>query len=582
MSELHQSIRHALDGLVGERAEHGNWTRVVADAGRSGRRARVLRLTVVAAAAVAVVGAALVSPFEDSRPPGVIDRALAAIGDGPVIHLITKGSYGGTLVDMSSGEVTPVDAQSEVWYDPGRGAHYISRFGNRVRSSVVVPPDQVGARQADKLVALANRYRDELKSGKARVVGRGSVGERSVLWIRLQGERYPDAEDGREHLRAEEVAVDSDTYEPLYMRWTLDGRPTPNSGQLIVKLETLPAGEGDFDADEAGQAPSGSAGSGPARDLTRKELEGALDGKAVWLGAVYDGKPLVESRVIEFRSRQDPADEWETVEGISLFYGSLLTRRGGIRLRDNDSPFVQIIQATVRSPAWNAGELVEDVPEGSVLLDPARAAILRSGGVYVSISARRSVREALEAAAALRPVGGAAPTPSSLDLGQIAATVESRELVRVEGSAPVRPRLLVPRPGRRLQATESQGVKLAVFSRGVARFDTRGMDRGLQRVLPRTLGARCFRVRGGAQSNGSGGPIPRNGVKNLVMLAIPQHGTTRIVRGRFDGCEIATGLGRNWLRRLDWHGPLELPLTQRGVRFFDERAATRRTRADRN
>lgn len=582
MSELHQSIQRALDGLVGERAEQGNWTRVLADAGRSGRRARVLRVAVVAAAATALVGAALVSPFEDSQPPGVLARALAAIGDGPVIHLITNGSYGGTLVDMSSGEVTPVDAQSEVWYDPDRGAHYISRFGDRVRSSVVVPPDRVGARQADRLVALANRYRDELKSGKARVVGRGSVGERSVLWIRLQGERYPDAADGREHLRAEEIAVDRDTYEPIYMRWTLDGRETPNTGKLIVKLETLPAGEGDFDADEVGQAPSGSAGSGLGRHLTRKKLEGALDGRAAWLGAVYDGMPLVETRVIEFRSRQDSADESEIVEGVSLFYGSLLTRRGGIRLRDDDSSFVQIIQATARSPAWNAGEFFEDVPEGSVLLDPARAAILRSGGVYVSISARRSVRAALEAAAALRPVGGAAPSPSSLDLGQIAATVESRELVRVDGSAPVRPRLLVPRPGRRIQATERQGVKVAVYSRGVARFDTRKMDRALQRVLPRALGARCFRVRAGAQTNGSGGPIPKNGVKNLVMLAMSQHGITPIVRGRFDGCEIATGLGRNWLRRLDWHGPLELPLTQRGVRFFDERAATRRTRANRN
>ncbi len=474
MSELHDSIHRAVDGLVDERAEQGNWTRVLADADRGNRRAWVVRVTVVAAAAVVAVGAALVSPFEERQPPGVIERAFAAIGDGPVIHLVTRGDLGGTLVDMKTGEVTPVYAESEVWYDPDRGAHYVSRFGDRIRFDTVIPPSRVLERQADQYVALANRYRDELKSGKARVVASGSVGDRSVVWIRLEGERYPDAADGREHLRAEEVAVDRDTYEPVYMRWTLDGRPTPNTGQLVLELETLRAGEGDFDAEENVGRTFGMAGSGLGRDLTRSELEAALDGQALWLGPGHKGKPLVESRVIQFRYRQDRGDQWETVEGVSLFYGSLLTRRGGIRLRDNNRPFVQIIQATDRSPAWHADTLAEDVPEGSVLVNPARAAIFRRGGVHVSVNARRNVRDALEAAAALRPVGDAPPPASGLDFGKIADVVENRELVGVEGSAPVRPRPLVPRRGRQIRrprAGESRWPSIPLVSRGSTRAE---------------------------------------------------------------------------------------------------------------
>src|SRR5688500_4805841 len=120
MSELHQSIRRALNGLVDERAERGNWTRVLADAERGDRRTWVLRVAVVAAAAVVIVGAALVSPFEDEQPTGVIDRALAAIGEGPVLHVVFRGDYGTSFLELRTGKVTPIYGEVEVWYDPGR------------------------------------------------------------------------------------------------------------------------------------------------------------------------------------------------------------------------------------------------------------------------------------------------------------------------------------------------------------------------------------------------------------------------------------------------------------------------------
>jgi hypothetical protein len=576
MSELHQAFHRALDDIVEEPDEHGDWGRVVTDADRGTRRAWVLRIAVVGVAAVVAVGAALVSPFEDERPTGVIDRALAAIGDGPVIHLVTRGDWGGTTVDLSTGELTPVHAETEVWYDPARGVHYVSRFGGNVTTESVRPPDQLSEVEEAAYAALANRYRDELKSGKAKVVARGRVGDRQVLWIRVRSQWFPDAGDGREHLFAEEVAVDRTTYEPVYMRSTHDGRPVPGAGQLILKLETLAAGEGDFTADPAHERrPVTFGGAELGRHLSRDELAQALDGRAVWLGPAHAGKPLAESRIQLFKSRTDPDAEWDVVEGVSLFYGSFRPRRGGIRIRDDEKPFVQILQGTTPAPMWRGSELAADVAEGSVLVDAGGTGFLRRDGILVSVSSPE-VRDVISAAAALRRVGEAPPAASGIDYDRIARLIGRRELVRVEGAAPVKPRSLFPRNARPLQSALSKGVKVTTYTGLAARFDTRAMDPELQRQLPERVNGRCFGLHGDVAGTGAGGWIPRNGVRAVVQIPHvrpPGLRPRRPISRRLDACEIGASFGRNWLPRFDWHGLVEIPLTERGRRFFEERAA---------
>jgi hypothetical protein len=579
MTELHRTIHRALDRLVDRPEEQGDWSRVVADAERSHRRTWLVRVAVVAVAAVVAVGAALVSPFEEDKQPavlrtGVLGKALAAIGDGPVIHLVTRGDWGGDLVDLSTGEVTPVYAESEVWYDAGRGTHSVSRLGDKVLWDVMVPPDEASAREGQDLVALANRYRDELRSGKAKVVARGRVGDRRVLWIRVRQLWLPDVADGKNHLFAEEVAVDRVTYEPVYMRSTRDGVPPPGTGELILKLETLPAGEGDFDADERA-AETSMGGAGLGRHLTRDELSRALDGKAVWLGPAHAGKPLAETRIQEFRAKNRPEDEWDVVEAISLFYGSFLPRRGGVRIRDDQKPFVQVIEGTDVSPAWRGSELARDVPDGSVLIDAGGTAFLVRDGVYASISAPE-VRDVLAAAAALRRVGEATPSASGLDFDAIARRISQRELVRVQGLARVKPRSLVPRNAKPLRSAVAKGVKVTVYEGGSARFDTRGMEPKLQRLLPDEVSGHCFRVRGDVVAGGAGGAVPKDGVRSVAVIEFPSPPGRRRrppVARRYDACELGAQFGRNWLPRLDWHWPVELPLTERGRRFFEERAA---------
>jgi hypothetical protein len=574
LTELQQRIHHALDGLVAERHEHGNWGRVLTDAERRDRRSWIVRVAVVAAVAVVAVGVALFAPFENDRPT-VIGRALAAIGDGPVIHLVTRGDWGGTLVDLSTGEVTPVYAETELWYDRTLGVHYVSRFGDEVTSDGIAEAAKIPKQQAAQYLALANRYRDELKSGKAKVVADGKVEGRPVRWIRLGGEWFPRVKDGRAHLHAEEVAVDASTYEPVYMRWTDDGRPVEGTGQLILELETLDAGEGDFSSDPTEEPRFVIAGSALGRHLSPDELEQALDGKALWLGPEHAGKPLVETRIQEFRTKERKDDQWEVVEGISLFYGSLAPRRGGIRIRDNRKPFVQVLQGTKPSPMWRGSELAADVPEGFVLVDAGGTGFLRRDGVSVSVGAPE-VRDVLEAAAVLHPVGAERPPASSLDFAQIARSVRQRRLVRTEGFAPVRPRPLIRRNARAIQRGGTKGVTVVVFEGGGARFDTRGMEPALQRAMPDQLQATCFKLIGRDRaSNGAYGTAPKDGIRSIALLAQPQHGRIPTASGPFDACELGGMFGRNWLPRFDWHWPLEIGLTARGRRWFEERAAAR-------
>jgi hypothetical protein len=100
------------------------------------------------------------------------------------------------------------------------------------------------------------------------------------------------------------------------------------------------------------------------------------------------------------------------------------------------------------------------------------------------------------------------------------------------------------------------------------------MDAAVRAELPPKVTASCFGVCGGRERWGASGAIPRSGVREIVVIDFRMR-PPRIappVR-RFDGCQIGAGFGRNWLPRYDWHWPIEFPLTERGRRFFEDRAA---------
>src|SRR5438874_1141798 len=91
----------------------GDWKAVATAAGR--RRHRRAGVS-IALALVVAVALALAWPFH-AQHGGFFDRALAAVGDGPVLHVVLRGDWGGTLVDLRTGERKPVYGDDEYWYD---------------------------------------------------------------------------------------------------------------------------------------------------------------------------------------------------------------------------------------------------------------------------------------------------------------------------------------------------------------------------------------------------------------------------------------------------------------------------------
>jgi hypothetical protein len=571
------NVDRMLDRLVPSAEADGDWERVLADAGRRSHQVRAFHLGVPLLAAAVVAVVALAWPFEN-EPPTVLARALAAIGDGPVIHIVTRSDWGGSFVDLSTGEVTPRFAESEIWYDPDRGVHRVTRFGGRVTSDFLVPPGGVSAREVAEYTALLDRYRADLRSRKARVVARGSVNGRPVLWIRLRGKWLPDVSDGHYHLFAQEVAVDRDTFEPLYSRFTRDGRKGPmGTGHLFLKLETLPAGEGDFDVDQSVSPRHMTYGGAEfGRDLRNSDLGRLFGGPAIWLGPRHKGKPLVESREFLFKHKERKEDDWQVVRGATLFYGELRPERAGIRLREDKKPYVLLTEATQIAPMWRGAANAADVPEGSIQVDQAGAGFLKVGTVYVSINAKR-LRDVLSAAMALRPYGADAPAPSTLDVDEVAREVvrHTTQTVGLEGESPVRARPFVKRGSKAVQTGSGGGVTVRIYRQGAAVFDTARMSTSRRAMVHSDISAGCAKITGPRGSLGGVSIALQRRLSILLLGHVRRGQPPQPLAPPFDACELGLGQGRNALPRFDWHGPVEIPLTERGRRFFEERAAAR-------
>ena len=192
----------------------GDWEQVLRDA-RVAQRRRPLRPLLAFAAVAAVLGIVLMF---GGGSPSTIDRALAAAGDGRVLHLVTESSLPKTLIDLESGERRVLRGRHEVWFDPRTGA----RERETVEGFVQWESLNSSPHGREIYSSLSAGYRDALRSGKAKVVGETA----DVYWINIS--------------HGHDVAVSRETYRPVSMR--VGGHET-----RILTYETLrsmPPGSG--------------------------------------------------------------------------------------------------------------------------------------------------------------------------------------------------------------------------------------------------------------------------------------------------------------------------------------------------
>jgi hypothetical protein len=80
------------------------------------RKRRPSGVIALAAALAAAAAVALVAPW-GNRGPDVVERALAAIGTGPVLHAVVEYSGDDAIVDLETGRSVKRVHRTEFWYD---------------------------------------------------------------------------------------------------------------------------------------------------------------------------------------------------------------------------------------------------------------------------------------------------------------------------------------------------------------------------------------------------------------------------------------------------------------------------------
>jgi hypothetical protein len=193
-------------------------------------------LTVVLALLIAAVAALVPGRIDHSRTT-LIDRAIAAIGNGRMSHIVLDRP-GKQLVDFRTGRTTLVQTRSEVWADPKLGTLGLTTLDGKPLQSVFIPPSP-NAAELDASQPFVKGYRSKLRSGDYHPVSSGRIGGQPVEWIAGKAVAMNDA-TGTMHFEVQEVAISRATYKPLYIRTRLDGVIQPDSKVRVITAETLP------------------------------------------------------------------------------------------------------------------------------------------------------------------------------------------------------------------------------------------------------------------------------------------------------------------------------------------------------
>lgn len=354
-----------------------------------------------AALAAAVVSLLVASPWQRGHAPSLVDRALAAVGRGPVLHSVIELDIGLTSIDLASGHETPVPATMETWFDTRRQIeHSVTRIDGRIQDEAVrTPTGVVGSWGAARggpapvldpaLAKSVDGYRAALASGEAKLLGDGMIDGHSVSWLELT------PGDGS----SERVAIDKDSSEPVRveMSWKSGATWTYN----VRSIEGLPEGSGNF------QPPTPPTGPRPQSFMREPTQISPADATAVIPGALatgsaFQGLPLTKVIRAKLSTLFEPRADKEPVisSGLEFDYGSNSLVDG--------RPYLWISEATQPNSqyGWRPG-LVP--PSGDLLVVRSGAQPSQGGtglmvknGIYLSISA--STRGLmLGAARALRP-----------------------------------------------------------------------------------------------------------------------------------------------------------------------------------
>ncbi len=403
---------------------------VAATQRRPGRRRLRLPHAAFAAAFVTLaVALALVAPWERGSG-GIVQRALAAIGDGQVIHVVTRSvSSQPIVVDLTSGTERQTVVETELWFDGTRKLERtVTRVNGRVADETLQTPQGgwtssgpiytcawIAAHPAEAtklriscnpngdngttprqvpeqpptldpaLAGFVSGYRDALAGGDAKRAGTGEVEGRPVEWVEFEPRVTVDPITGADLPRVEQVAVDRDTGKPLLVRTLVGGRVEPGSQVSITTAETLAPEQASF----AKPAPLGSersptfTGVVSSQPTDPREAAARFGGRAVWAGKDVEGLALTRATIDTLSIGFGPGSGRSPTraEALQLLYGERPADLSAFA----SSRFVSIRESF--QPALGYGYLaLERAPSpGSLVVNPIEvSSVPKQGGRAVA------------------------------------------------------------------------------------------------------------------------------------------------------------------------------------------------------
>ena len=350
-------------------------------------RGRVLpRAAAVLALGAAALAVTLLWPAGGGKN-GILDRALAAIGNGRVLHLVLRTPSGEELVNIRTGRTIVPVFELETWSDrSSTRVHLVLRQDGRIIGETLYPQDREPGttltRVSPAYNALWTGYRRALVEGTVKIERKGTIYGHAVYWL-----TSPALEHGP---WKNEVAIDRLTYRPVDFRFRVPGGKPVDTRVLLARTEPfstaafarLTARPSPFSAHSSGSTSVGPMRSGSGRPLLRA-------------GSAIAGLKLSATH------RMSVASGGRTTSGSELIYGP------------EADPLRSITISELRRP----GDVSEwrRIPKGFIRLAAGSSSdnggkpytfwsgYLLRYGVYVSIETGVGRAAVLEAARALRP-----------------------------------------------------------------------------------------------------------------------------------------------------------------------------------
>jgi hypothetical protein len=437
--DIETVARAELDRIYPPPRREPDWSAVLAAAGTT-RRWFTWRWKLALAGlvvAVALGAAVLPGTLLERGKVDVVDRALAAVSQGPVLHAVleipaadvTSGpdATHATIVDLASGDGRLAMVRFELWYDGERQMLHMERGGEGAVffNTLVTPgarrdnrrgarPTEGPARIDPGLAAFVTGYREALEKGEAAISGRATLDGRPVTWLRFP----PDHRGGA----PEEVAVDSQSYEAAALRPVC---PSECEAEPPIYRIRVLAGVSHEDADftpPPPPEPHAAAVGAQHRTITLAEAATALERDVVWPGPEIEGLPLAGVQLAApWRYSALPLTEANLMgrgRGLQYFYGGTIVGKHYVPPSDGPSVAVTVSadwEYVFAGFNFNNGEFGQPMTEaGTGVPREGEAAVtslqqgywtaqLRRDGLYVEIHGP-SRQLVVAAARSLRPL----------------------------------------------------------------------------------------------------------------------------------------------------------------------------------